>query len=76
MPVKTFYSICSQATGNIFSHKIQLACNEYTPKDDVSIPTGEITSVTDTNFDLRSSTALTQDLLASIDNQVKTACLL
>ena len=64
------YNLYHQDKGDINSHNVQLTSEQYTPKDDVSIPTGEIASVTDTPFDLRAGVNIDENRLALINNQV------
>ena len=44
--------------GPLAEHEIRILADEYTPVDDAMIPTGEIRSVAETEFDLRTLQAL------------------
>ena len=70
------YNLYHQDKGDIYSHHVQLTSEQYTPKDDVSIPTGEIASVADTPFDLRAAVNIDENRLALINNQVHVLFLL
>ncbi|XP_048392005.1 aldose 1-epimerase isoform X2 [Stegostoma tigrinum] len=43
---------------NIYDHEVSIEAENYLPVDKTSIPTGEITSVENTNFDLRNLVVL------------------
>lgn len=48
--------------GTITDHKLQLNCKFYTPVDETSIPTGEITTVKGTPFDFLEEKEIGQDI--------------
>lgn len=55
--------------GDIKSHFLRITADNYTPHNDQQIPTGEISSVDNTIFDLRNFTALS-DVLNSGDPEI------
>ena len=49
----SYFNLKGQGAGNILDHKVQIYTSHYTPSNRSLIPTGEITSVEGTPFDLR-----------------------
>jgi len=47
-----YFNLDGHARGNIFDHTIELKCDHYTPVDDTLIPTGDISRVDGTPYDL------------------------
>ncbi len=54
----SYFNLKGHDQGNIMDHKITLLASAYTPTDETSIPTGEITSVEGTPMDLRRETTI------------------
>ncbi len=55
--------------GDIKNHYIKITADSYTPQDEQQIPTGEVASVTNTVFDLRQFTLLSE-ILTSNDPEI------
>ncbi|MEM5529103.1 aldose epimerase family protein [Gammaproteobacteria bacterium AS21] len=49
----SFFNLAGQQAENVLAHKIKMNCDHYTPIDSAKIPTGDISTVLDTPFDLR-----------------------
>ncbi|XP_013379096.1 aldose 1-epimerase [Lingula anatina] len=48
-----YFNLAGQGTANVYDHYVTINAETFTPKDENSIPTGEIASVEGTVFDLR-----------------------
>ena len=48
-----YFNLAGQGTGDVLSQNLQVEAGFYLPVDSQLIPTGEVTSVTDTAFDFR-----------------------
>ncbi|KAL4238110.1 hypothetical protein ACF0H5_002822 [Mactra antiquata] len=53
-----YFNLAGHAAGSLDGHMVKLAAESYTPVDVSSIPTGEITPVKGTDFDLTNTTDL------------------
>lgn len=64
----SYFNLAGQGTEDIQNHHVSINADHYLPKDDTSIPTGEIASVDGTLFDLRNPVRL-RDVLTKIPGQ-------
>ncbi|MEB2783031.1 aldose epimerase family protein [Algoriphagus persicinus] len=54
----SFFNLNGAGNGTVLNHMLQLNASEYTPVNDVLIPTGEIVSVKETPFDFTEPTTI------------------
>lgn len=54
----SFFNLNGAGNGTVLDHTLQLNASEYTPVNDVLIPTGEIVSVKETPFDFTEPTTI------------------
>jgi aldose 1-epimerase len=54
----TYFNLAGQGTPSMLDHELWIAADRYLPKDEVSIPTGEIADVAGTPFDFRQRHAI------------------
>ncbi|MEB2782926.1 aldose epimerase family protein [Algoriphagus sp. C2-6-M1] len=54
----SFFNLNGAGNGTVLNHTLQLNASEYTPVNDVLIPTGEIVSVKETPFDFTEPTTI------------------
>ncbi|XP_048392007.1 aldose 1-epimerase isoform X3 [Stegostoma tigrinum] len=54
----SYFNLAGHGFPNIYDHEVSIEAENYLPVDKTSIPTGEITSVENTNFDLRNLVVL------------------
>ncbi len=53
-----YWNLCGAGSGEVKNHVLQLECDQYTPVDAESIPTGKLASVEGTPFDFRTATPI------------------
>jgi aldose 1-epimerase len=58
----SYFNLTGHDSGSVEAHKVQLLASHYTPADERAIPTGEITEVDNTPFDLRQLTTISHPL--------------
>ncbi|KAL9263990.1 Galactose mutarotase-like protein [Drosera capensis] len=58
----TYWNLAGHSSGHVLDHHIQIWANHYTPSDQNSIPTGEITPVKGTPFDFTNEKKIGQDI--------------
>jgi aldose 1-epimerase len=56
----SYFNLSGAGTPSVLNHELWIGAERYTPKDEVSIPTGEIASVAGTPFDFRTQHAIGQ----------------
>jgi aldose 1-epimerase len=49
----TYFNLAGNSSRDVYDHELQVLADEYTPADELSVPTGEYASVSGTPFDLR-----------------------
>lgn len=54
----SYFNLAGESSGSVERQLIEIAASRYTPTDDKSIPTGEISDVADTPMDLRAPTPM------------------
>ena len=54
----SYFNLSGPGSGDILSHQLMVAADQFTPVDAGLIPTGELRDVKDTPFDFRKSTAI------------------
>jgi aldose 1-epimerase len=54
----SFFNLNGAGNGNVLDHTLQLNASEYTPVNEVLIPTGEVASVKETPFDFTDPTTI------------------
>lgn len=53
-----YFNLGGYDSGSILNHRISINADKFTPVDELSIPTGELTSVDGTPFDLRNNAVI------------------
>ena len=49
----SYFNLAGEGSGDVLDHRLQIAATNYTPANDLLIPTGELAAVAGTPFDFR-----------------------
>lgn len=60
----SYFNLAGHNSGSILNHEVMICANEFTPTDDLLIPTGELASVEGTPMDFRTMKPIGRDINA------------